>query len=97
MLRLLGARGRAEHATQDPARFLPSVPSAVATVNPPSFGGTHGSCTLSHYFAGIGAAYDAVANQFPSAAIWEALEDFSRSEFMYRTARMRFLARRKAL
>jgi hypothetical protein len=70
VLRLLGARGRAEHATQDPARFLPSVPSVVAAANPPGFGGACGHCTLSRYFAGIGAAYDAVANRFPDAAIW---------------------------
>jgi pimeloyl-ACP methyl ester carboxylesterase len=70
VLRLLGARGRAELATLDPARFLTSVRSVVATVNPTGFGGARGSCALSSYFAGIYAAYDAVVSQFPSAAIW---------------------------
>jgi hypothetical protein len=70
VLRLLGARGRAEHATLDPARFLPSIACVVATKNSPGFGATRGSCTLSRYFAGLGAAYDAVVARYPSAAIW---------------------------
>jgi hypothetical protein len=70
VLRLLGARGRAEHATLDPSRFLPSIACVVATINSPGFGATRGSCTLSRYFAGLGAAYDAVVAQYPSAAIW---------------------------
>jgi pimeloyl-ACP methyl ester carboxylesterase len=70
VLRLLGARGRAELATLDPARFLTSVRSVVATVNPTGFGGTRGSCALSSYFAGISAAYDAVVSQYQGTAIW---------------------------
>jgi hypothetical protein len=54
----------------DPARFLPSISSVIAVVNTPGFGGARGNCTLSRYFAGIGAAYDAVATRFPGAAIW---------------------------
>jgi pimeloyl-ACP methyl ester carboxylesterase len=69
VLRLLGARGRGELATLDPARFLPSVSSVVATVNPTGFGGTRGRCTLENYFAGVGAAYDAIETQFPDVAI----------------------------
>lgn len=70
VLRLLGARGRGELATRDPARFLPEIASTVATVNPPGFGGSPGPCGLSHYFAGVGAAYDALATQYPDAKIW---------------------------
>jgi len=70
VLRLLGARGRAELATLDPIRYLPTLSSVIATVNTPGFGGARGHCTLSRYFAGIGAAYDAVATRFPGAAIW---------------------------
>jgi pimeloyl-ACP methyl ester carboxylesterase len=70
VLRLLGARGRAELATLDPARFLPSIHSVVASINSSGFGGTRGNCELSRYFAGLGAAYDAVVAQYPSAAIW---------------------------
>jgi pimeloyl-ACP methyl ester carboxylesterase len=70
VLRLLGARGRAELATLDPARFLTSIHSVVATINSPGFGGTRGGCALSRYFAALGAAYDEVVAQYPSAAIW---------------------------
>jgi pimeloyl-ACP methyl ester carboxylesterase len=70
VLRLPGARGRGELATRDPARFLPDIASTVATVNPPGFGGSPGPCGLSQYFAGIGAAYDALTTQYPGAKIW---------------------------
>ncbi len=70
VLRLLGARGRAELATQDPARYLPSVTSLVATMNPAGFGSTSGTCALSRYFAGIVAAYDSITERFPGATIW---------------------------
>jgi hypothetical protein len=70
VLRLLGARGRAELATDDPARYLSSVSSVVATMNPAGFGTSRGTCTLSHYFAGILASYDSLSGRFPSAAIW---------------------------
>ena len=70
VLRLLGARGRAELATLDPIRYLPALSSIIATVNTPGFSGARGHCTLSRYFAGIDAAYDAVATRFPGAAIW---------------------------
>ena len=70
VLRLLGARGRAEIATLDPIRYLPTLSSVISTVNTPGFGGARGHCTLSRYFAGIGAAYDVIATRFPGAAIW---------------------------
>lgn len=70
VLRLLGARGRGELATRDPARFLPDIASVVATVNPPGFGGSAGPSGLSRYIASIGAAYDAVTTQYPDAKIW---------------------------
>lgn len=70
VLRLLGARGRGELATRDPARLLPDVASVVATVNPPGFGGSPGPCGLLQYFAAIGAAYDALAKQHPDSKIW---------------------------
>lgn len=70
VLRLLGARGRAELATQDPARYLLSVTSLVATMNPAGSGSTRGTCLLSRYFAGIVAAYDSITEHFPGAAIW---------------------------
>jgi hypothetical protein len=57
-------------ATLDPIRYLPTLSSIIATVNTPGFGGAPGHCTLSRYFAGIGAAYDVVATRFPGATIW---------------------------
>jgi hypothetical protein len=70
VLRLLGARGRAELATRDPARFIPSVTSIVTTVNQGGFGAARGTCTLLRYFLSIGAAFDRVAADFPHAKIW---------------------------
>lgn len=70
VLRLLGARGRAELATLDPARYLPSATSLVAAMHPAGFGGARGTCTLSRYFNGVWAAYDFLAARFPCAAIW---------------------------
>jgi len=54
----------------DPIRYLPTLSSVISTVNTPGFGGSRGHCTLSRYFAGIGAAYDVIAIRFPGAAIW---------------------------
>jgi hypothetical protein len=70
VLRLLGARGRAELATLDPARYLPSTTSVVAAMNPAGFGGARGTCTLSRYFIGVQATYDCLTARFPRAAIW---------------------------
>lgn len=70
VLRLLGARGRAELATLDPARRLHAVSSMTWTLNPPSFGGSTGPLTLDSYCAAVVAAYDFVAREHENARLW---------------------------
>jgi hypothetical protein len=70
VLRLLGARGRAELATLDPARYLPAVSSITWTLNPPSFGESRGPLTLNNYCAAVLAAYDSMAREHAGARLW---------------------------
>ena len=70
VLRLLGARGRAELATQDPANRLSGVRSITWTVNPPGFGDSTGPLAIDHYLRGALAAYDFVATRYRGARIW---------------------------
>ena len=70
VLRLLGARGRAELATQDPANRLASVRSATWTLNPPRFGKSSGPLRVDHYLAGALAAFDFLSSEHPNARIW---------------------------
>jgi hypothetical protein len=70
VLRLLGARGRAELATQDPANRMPSIRSATWTLNPPRFGKSSGPLTAAGYLQGVLAAYDFLSARYPAASIW---------------------------
>src|SRR5258708_40164653 len=53
VVRLLGARGRAELATQDPANRLSGLRSITWTVNPPRFGQSSGPLSVEHYLEGV--------------------------------------------
>src|SRR5207245_6213309 len=46
ILRLLGARGRAELATRDPGDRLPDIASVTWTLNPPRFGASGGALSI---------------------------------------------------
>jgi len=70
VLRLLGARGRAELATQDPANRLPWIRSATWTLNPPRFGKSSGPLTIGRYLQSVLAAYDFVSARYPAARMW---------------------------
>lgn len=70
VLRLLGARGRAELATQDPADRLSGVPSTVWALNPPGFGASSGPISIRHYLTAALAAHDFLATRYPNARLW---------------------------
>ncbi len=70
VLRLLGARGRAELATQDPANRLSGLRSITWTVNPPRFGQSSGPLSVEHYLEGVLAAFDFLCARHPNARIW---------------------------
>lgn len=70
VLRLLGARGRAELATGDPANRLSGVRSVTWTLNPPGFGGSDGQVTIADYLGGALEACDFLAARFPDARLW---------------------------
>jgi len=66
-MRLLGARGRAELATPDPANRLPGVRSITWTLNPRGFGGSGGRATIGDYCRSAIDGYDALASRYPDA------------------------------
>lgn len=70
VLRLLGAQGRAELATEDPANRLSGVGSAVWTLNPPGYGASSGPTTVRKYLSAAFAAYDYLAARYPRARMW---------------------------
>ncbi len=70
VLRFLGARGRAELATTDPANRLPERRAITWTLNPPSFGRTRGPLTIDNYLIAATKAFDFLAEKYPDAPIW---------------------------
>ncbi len=70
VLRLLGARGRAELATLDPVNRLEIKSCAVCTLNPPAFGATQGPLTIESYLRSTLVAFDALKSNYPNAQIW---------------------------
>ena len=70
VLRLLGARGRAELATLDPVDRAPVSAATVWTMNPPGFGGSDGPLDLDGYKRGALAAFDFVRAHHPGARVW---------------------------
>lgn len=69
ILRLLGRRGRAELATQDPSNRLVGIRSMTWTLNPPGFGGSSGPVTVATYLGSVVAAYDFLAARYAGALI----------------------------
>lgn len=70
VLRFLGARGRAELSTRDPADRLSSVRSEVWTVNPPGFGASEGPLTIERWLAQAVHAFDFLGDLYPNARLW---------------------------
>jgi pimeloyl-ACP methyl ester carboxylesterase len=70
VLRLLGARGRAELSTQDPANRLSGIRSITWTMNPPGFGGSKGNVTIGDYLRHALDAYDSLSTRFPTSRLW---------------------------
>jgi hypothetical protein len=70
VLRLLGARGRAERPTQDPANRFAALRSITWTLNPPRFGQSSGPLSVEHYLEGALAAFDFLRTRYPYACIW---------------------------
>jgi len=70
VLRLLGARGRAELATQDPADRLRHVRSVTWTLNPPRFGASSGPLDADRYLQSALEAYDFLIGRYAGVPIW---------------------------
>lgn len=70
VLRFLGARGRAELATLDPANRIPNVNTLVWTMNPPGFGKSTGHRTIERYAKAALFSLDYLTCSFPNAKIW---------------------------
>jgi hypothetical protein len=89
VLRLLGARGRAELAKQDPANRLDGVRSITWTLNPPRFGTSSGPLTVDHYLASALAAFDFLCAQHPDVRIWIYGKSIGATAAMYVAAKRR--------
>jgi len=70
VLRLLGARGRAELATLDPVDRIPEISAQVWTLNPPSFGGSVGTRSTQHYLDATLRAFDYLREVWPTVPVW---------------------------
>lgn len=70
VLRLLGSRGRAEQATQDPANRLNGVRSVTWTLNPPSFGASSGPMSAERVLQSALDAYDFLTGRYAGVPIW---------------------------
>jgi pimeloyl-ACP methyl ester carboxylesterase len=70
VLRFLGARGRAELATTDPANRLPDLRSITWTFNPPRFGGSGGPLSIENYLRSALDAYDFIAGRYAGVPVW---------------------------
>jgi dienelactone hydrolase len=86
VLRLLGARGRAELATEDPANRLSGVPYVVWTINPPGFGGSSGPSSIQDYMSAVRAARDFLAARYPNARLWIYGKSIGATAAMYLAA-----------
>ena len=86
ILRLLGRRGRAELATQDPSNRLKGVRSITWTLNPPGFGGSSGPITVAAYVGSVVAAYDFLAARFAGVPIWVYGKSIGGTAAMYLAA-----------
>jgi uncharacterized protein len=86
VLRLLGARGRAELATQDPADRLAGVSSVTWTLNPPGFGASSRPVSVENYLSGVLAAYDFVADRHRDARVWVYGKSIGATAAMYLAA-----------
>jgi len=83
VLRLLGARGRAELATRDPADRLSELTAVTWTVNPPRFGASRGALRISDYLDAALAAFDFLADRYPAAPIWAYGKSIGATAAMY--------------
>jgi pimeloyl-ACP methyl ester carboxylesterase len=68
-LKFPGTAGRAERGGPHPFELFPATRIEIWTVNPPGYGGSHGSASLQHLATTLDALWDQVANRYPGVQV----------------------------